>query len=120
MQVNTHEKNTTKMEDETMWNYAELSMAAKAAGGPEKLVEMIEEGGKSIGRIEGRSSMLPWMGVAAVVASVATAIWMRLREKKAITQAAVDEAKAELIKGIKDYDATQVEEKGVITTEETN
>ena len=34
------------------WDYAELSKAAKAAGGPEKLVNMIEEGAKAVGRVE--------------------------------------------------------------------
>ena len=96
------------------WDYAELSKAAKAAGGPEKLVNLIEEGGKSVGRIEGQSSMLPWLGLAALGASALTAGAIKLIEylkaKKAISQAAVDEAKAELIQGIKDYDATHPEE----------
>ena len=95
------------------WDYAELSKAAKAAGGPEKLVNLIEEGGKSIGRIEGQSSMVPWIGLAALGASAFTAgviKWREyLKEKKAISQAAVEEAKAELIQGIKDYDASHPE-----------
>ena len=96
------------------WDYAELSKAAKAAGGPEKLVNLIEEGGKSIGRIEGQSSMVPWIGLAALGASALTAGVIKLvdhfKSKKAISQAAVDEAKAELIQGIKDYDAAHPEE----------
>ena len=96
------------------WDYAELSKAAKAAGGPEKLVNLIEEGGKSIGRIEGQSSMVPWIGLAALGASALTAGVIKLvdhfKAKKAISQAAVDEAKAELIQGIKDYDAAHPEE----------
>ena len=96
------------------WDYAELSKAAKAAGGPEKLVELIEEGGKSIGRIEGQSSMVPWIGVAALGASALTAGVLKLidhfKTKKAISQAAVDEAKAELIQGIKEYNASHPEE----------
>lgn len=96
------------------WDYAELSKAAKAAGGPEKLVNMIEEGGKSIGRIEGQSSMVPLIGLAALGASALTAGVIKLvdhfKAKKAISQAAVDEAKAELIQGIKDYDAAHPDE----------
>ncbi len=96
------------------WDYAELSKAAKAAGGPEKLVNLIEEGGKSIGRIEGQSSMVPWIGLAVLGASALTAGVIKLvdhfKAKKAISQAAVDEAKAELIQGIKDYDAAHPEE----------
>ena len=44
------------------WDYAELSKAAKAAGGPEKYVEMLERASKEAGKME----MLPWVGVAAV------------------------------------------------------
>lgn len=96
------------------WDYAELSKAAKVAGGPEKLVNLIEEGGKSVGRIEGQSSMVPWIGLAALGASALTAGVIKLvdhfKAKKAISQATVDEAKAELIQGIEDYDATHPDE----------
>lgn len=37
------------------WDYAELSKAAKAAGGPEKYVEMLELTSKAAGKME----MLP-------------------------------------------------------------
>lgn len=97
-----------------MWNYAELSKAAKAAGGPEKLLSMVEEGGKVIGRIEGQASMLPWIGIAAMTASALTAGVIRLADhystKKAVTQEAVNEAKAELVQGIEAYDAAHSEE----------
>ena len=95
------------------WDYAELSKAAKAAGGPEKLLDLIEEGAKAIGRMEGRSSMVPWIGVAVLGTSALTAGIMNLinhfKEKKAISQAAVDKAKAEIIQGIKEYDANHPE-----------
>lgn len=39
------------------WDYAELSKAAKVAGGPEKYVEMLELTSKAAGKME----MLPWM-----------------------------------------------------------
>jgi hypothetical protein len=97
-----------------MWNYAELSKAAKAAGGPEKLLSMVEEGGKVIGRMEGQASMLPWIGIAAMTASALTAGVIRLADhystKKVVTQEAVNEAKAELVQGIKEYDAAHSEE----------
>lgn len=96
------------------WNYAELSKIAKAAGGPEKLLAMIEEGGKAVGRIEGQTSMIPWIGIAAAGASALTAGILKLSEhlkaKKAISQAAVDAAKAELIQGIREYDASHPEQ----------
>lgn len=34
------------------WDYAELSKAAKQAGGPEKFVEMLEAASKKSGKIE--------------------------------------------------------------------
>lgn len=45
------------------WDYAELSKAAKAAGGPEKYVDMLEQASKDAGKME----MLPWLGAAATV-----------------------------------------------------
>ena len=50
------------------WDYAELSKAAKVAGGPEKYVEMLELTSKDAGKME----MLPWIGAAAVGASLVT------------------------------------------------
>ena len=93
------------------WDYAELSKSAKAAGGPEKLVEMIEQTSKAIGRSEGKASMAPWILFAGIAAYAATATVMKvseyiIKEKKRISQKAVDQAKEELIQGIKEYDAT--------------
>ena len=39
------------------WDYTELSKAVKAAGGPEKYVEMLEIASKEAGKME----MLPWL-----------------------------------------------------------
>ena len=44
------------------WNYAELSKVAKAVGGPEKYVELLEKASKDAGKME----MAPWMGVAVI------------------------------------------------------
>ena len=91
------------------WSYAELSKAAKAVGGPEKLFNSIEAGGIA----KGRTSMIPWLGVAAAGASLLTAVVIKvadyLKEKQAISQGALDKAKAELIQGIKEYDAAHPE-----------
>ena len=104
------------------WDYAELSKAAKEAGGPEQLLDLIEEEGKSIGRMEGQSSMMPWIGLVALGASALTAGVIKLidhfKAKKAISQAAVDEAKAELIQGIKEYDANHPDESEADESEE--
>lgn len=87
------------------WNYAELSKAAKAAGGPEKLVETIETAAKA----QGKSEMAPWIGVAALAAAGVTFGITKLvnhfKAKNAESQEALNLAKAELVKGIKEYDA---------------
>ena len=36
-----------------MWNYAELTQAAKAAGGPELFVEMVKVSARASGRLQG-------------------------------------------------------------------
>lgn len=91
------------------WDYAELSKAAKAAGGPEKLVETIEAAAKA----QGRSEMAPLIGLAAIAATGITIGVTKLvnhfKKKKAVSQEALDQAKAELIQGIKDYDAAHPE-----------
>ena len=95
------------------WDYAELSKAAKAAGGPEEYVNTIESISKEIGRAEGRSEMGTWIGLAAFGASLLTAVGFKVAEnfkqKKAVSQEAVDAAKVELVHGIKDYDAAHPE-----------
>lgn len=88
------------------WNYAELSKAAKENGGPEKLVEMLIDSGKK--------SMVPWLGVA-LAGGVGLTIGIQkivqyLKEKSMQSKSAVEAAKAELIKGINDYDATHMTE----------
>ena len=88
------------------WDYAELSKAAKAAGGPEKYVEMLELVSKEAGKME----MLPWLGVAAVGASLLTAATIKSRKKNNETE--IEKAKAEIINGIKEYDAAHPDEKG--------
>lgn len=77
------------------------------AGGPEKYVEMLESASKDAGKME----MLPWIGVAAVGASLLTAATIKIvdyfKEKRAQDQQAIDTAKQEIIKGIKAYDEEQ-------------
>lgn len=86
------------------WDYAELSKAAKEAGGPTKYIETLEQSSREAGKME----MLPWIGVAAVGASFLTAGAIKivdyLKGKKARNQMAIEEAKHELIEGIKEYD----------------
>ena len=87
------------------WNYAELSKAAKAANGPEAFVKQLAESSKRAGRFE----MLPWRGADAIGASALTAgviqLYKFFKEKKEASDEEIEVAKAEIIKGIKEYDA---------------
>ena len=94
------------------WDYAELSKAAKAAGGPEKYVEMLELTSRDAGKME----MRPWIGAAAVGASVATvaAIMVvdNIKSKKKKNEIEIAKAKEDIINGIKEYDAMHPDEEG--------
>lgn len=99
------------------WDYAELSKAAKAAGGPEKYVELIEKASKDAGKME----MAPLIGVVAIGASLLTATTIKVvdyfKYKKKNNVAEIKKAKEEIIKGIKEYDATHLDEEGGIENE---
>ena len=89
------------------WNYAELSAEAKKNGGPEKLVEKLINSGKA--------EMVPWIGVAAV-SGIAIGIGIQklidyFSAKKAESKEAIEEAKREIIQGIKAYDAEHSDQK---------
>lgn len=84
------------------WDYAELSKLAKANGGPEKLIELLVKSGEK--------KILPWVGFAFAGGVVATVVVQEIIEyfsHKDISSDEVESAKKELIKGIKEYDATQ-------------
>ena len=87
------------------WDYAELSKAAKMAGGPEKYVEMLETASRDSGKME----MLPWIGLAAVGASLLTVATMKVidyyKSKNSKNKKAIEVSKQEIIEGIKEYDA---------------
>lgn len=92
------------------WDYAKLSKTAKASGGPEKYVEMLELTGKEAGKME----MLPWLGVAAVGASLLTTATIKVvdyfKSKKKKNETEIIKAKKEIINSIKEYDATNLDE----------
>lgn len=91
------------------WDYADLSKAAKAAGGPEKYVQMLEHTSRDAGKME----MLPWMGVVAVGASLITAMAIKahncLKSRKQRNQQEIEMAKYEIVQGIRAYDAEHEE-----------
>ncbi len=98
------------------WDYAELSKQAKLAGGPENYVDQIEKLAWSLGRKEGQKSMIPWL-CAAVALVGFVGLWRLIkklvsyfRKQKAISQEALEQAKAEVVKGIKEYDASHPKE----------
>lgn len=94
------------------WDYAELSKAAKAAGGPEKYVKLIELASKEAGKME----MLPWIGAVAVGTSLLTATTIKvvdnLKSKKKAVHYEIMLAKKEIIDGIKQYDVAHANEEG--------
>lgn len=97
------------------WDYAELSKAAKAAGGPEKYVDMLEQVSRNAGKME----MLPWVGVAAAGASLLTVAAIKIvdyfKSKKRQNQEEIEKAKQEIIEGIKAYDAEHDTSKNDVT-----
>lgn len=88
------------------WDYAELSKAAKTFGGPEKLVEHIVTVSKRAGRIE----MVPAIGGAFVAGGIVVGVVNYFKAKKDATNAELEAAKAEIVDGIKTYDASHPEE----------
>ena len=92
------------------WDYAELSKAAKAAGGPEKYIELLEKASKETGKLE----MLPWIGAAAVGSLLLTAATIKvvdyLKSKKKSAENEILLAKEEIINGIKEYDEAHANE----------
>lgn len=92
------------------WNYAELSKAAKEAGGPEKYIEFLEE----VNRQKGRNEMLPWMGVTALGASLLTAGIIKIvnitKYHKQIKENEIGVIKSKLVENINEYDLKHLEE----------
>ncbi len=87
------------------WNYAELSKAAKSAGGPEALVELLEKSGKT--------KMVPPMILVGMICLGAgwgiSKVAEFLKNKKEISDQEVQKAKQEIIDGINAYDAAHKE-----------
>lgn len=83
------------------WDYAELSKAAKAAGGPEKLMDLIENNAKHLGYIEGRISMIPCIVLLMLAAVGITYGTIKFAEQRKAKKAALllqtEEARSEII-----------------------
>lgn len=94
------------------WNYAELSKAAKEAGGPEAYIDFLEK----VNRQKGRGEMLPWIVVSALGASLVTVgtakIINIIKSRKQLKENEIDAVKSELIEKINKYDSKHIEEGG--------
>lgn len=75
-------------------------------------LEMLELASKEAGKME----MLPWLGVAAVGASLLAAATIKVvdyfKSRKKNNETEIEKAKAEIINGIKEYDAAHPDEEG--------
>ena len=85
------------------WNYAELSKAAKESGSPEQLMDNLIN--------EGKAEMLPVVGLAFLAGSAITVGVQKAvrycQNKREETKQRADDARIELIQGIKEYDEAQ-------------
>ena len=93
-----------------MWNYAKLSKLAKVYGGPEELVNILVKHGAQEGLKKGRLQMIPVAILAGILGFSVKPIYNYFKGKKARSIAECEAARAELIQGIKDYDAKHQEE----------
>lgn len=91
-----------------MWDYANLSKLAKENGGPEELVNKLVNSGKL--------QMLPWVFVSFGCGVAAAKLVQYFKKIKAKSAAELEDAKQEVIRGIKEYDATHVDESEIART----
>ena len=100
------------------WDYADMSKQASAAGGPQAFVDKIEEGGRQ----KGRDEMKPYIWIASATAAVITAVAAKtisyFKSKKVAVQTESENAKAEIIKRIEDYDNTHQSDEQTLTSNE--
>lgn len=92
------------------WNYAELSKAAKAAGGPELYAVMLKEGGRLLGHTE----MYPWLGIVGGGGLLigGGVVWLITRgaKKKELARAMTEEGAEGFIRTMHQHDETPVAE----------
>ena len=86
------------------WDYAELSKAAHAAGGPERYIAVIEEESRNAGHRD----MAPWIGVALLggiaIKTLSEKAWAYIKNKQAERNERIEQAKIELINEIRQHD----------------
>lgn len=90
------------------WDYALLSERAKAAGGPEKLVEQLVEQGRQMGVKQTWSKIGIGIGITGAAAGLSAIVYYvanAVAQKKKKDE--IEKLKAELIQGIKEYNQQQ-------------
>ena len=103
------------------WDYAEMSKQASEAGGPQAFVDKIEEGGRQKGRDEMKPVVIITGFFSFVGGVVISKIYHHFKGKRVAIQTESENAKAEIIKGIEDYDNThQSDEQTLTSNEEEN
>lgn len=98
------------------WDYALLSQRAKEVGGPEVYVNQLIEQGRQMGRREAWKEVGLGASAAAAVTLIICAVAYMAKKKKA--EAEIERLKAELIRGIKEYDKQQEKIKSAERTKE--
>lgn len=93
-----------------IWDYAELSKKAKEYGGPEKLIEIIFNDGRSTGHREMKTIV-----VGGVIVGIAVGVGMKMAidyiyKKVVISKSDVEKSKAQIINGINEYDIAEKRE----------
>ena len=90
------------------WDYADLSKAAKAAGGPKALVKKLTNAGMEKGRLETLKMFPPCIAASFCIGVAVTVIcynvYEYLKSEEIKADESIKEAEAELIEGIKAYD----------------
>lgn len=88
------------------WNYAELSKLAKKAGGPELLLQKIIDASRK----QGQKDMIPALLLMFGAGSLLTVTINKLvKYFKESDENDLEQAKKEIIEGIKEYDMAQKE-----------
>ena len=92
-----------------MWNYAELTKAAKTFGGPEKMIRYI----KALERAKGRADRYPWVAVTAfgsVLAGIGISKLVQYFHRNQEDEERLKIIEEEIVQGIKAYEEEHPEE----------
>lgn len=97
------------------WDYADMSKQISEAGGPQAFVDQKEEKGRQKGRDEMKSVVILTGFFSFVGGVVISKIYHHFKGKRVAIQTESENAKAELIKGIEDYNNTLQDNEQALT-----